>query len=377
MTIDGNRIAWPPIKPDGSIGEHQPPQYRDFSVLREEDVPPSPQPSLRATRRRKGPKELSFPTKLHDMLTNCKAEGLSHIISWKEHGRCFVIPDPKQFAARIMPCYFRQSKFHSFQRQLNLYGFKRVTTGPDRGGYYHEMFLREKRFIATKMKRTKVKGVGRMPYSPDSDPDFYGLPFLPEIGGKIVAESSIMRPTAFAAKSEDTAVISAASSTSGGASVEGMSTCSINSSGGLSTPEPTTVASAFPGHFLSIPTRMTVGIPTQQANGISALRESQMTQSPVPTASDEVARSAQRILAEVKGTVVALGAKATSANGFGVAPPKAVTRHVIPSLPLPSYFQLPPPNEADMIMGALTAVAPYYNFDTNYAKSKTSQPPFL
>jgi HSF-type DNA-binding len=73
--------------------------------------------------------------------------------------------------------WFRQKKFHSFQRQLNIYGFARLSTGkiihafirgrtchvvslgsntnaacsfpndhlcvgPDKGSYYHEMFLR-------------------------------------------------------------------------------------------------------------------------------------------------------------------------------------------------------------------------------------------
>lgn len=50
-----------------------------------------------------------------------------------------------------MPEYFRQSKLTSFQRQLNLYGFRRLTAGPDRGGYYHEMFLKHKLFLCRDM----------------------------------------------------------------------------------------------------------------------------------------------------------------------------------------------------------------------------------
>ena len=53
-----------------------------------------------------------------------------------------------------MPSYFRQSKLTSFQRQLNLYGFSRITTGQDRGGYYHELFLRHRLFLCQSMVRT-------------------------------------------------------------------------------------------------------------------------------------------------------------------------------------------------------------------------------
>ena len=67
------------------------------------------------------------------------------------HGRCFVIHKPREFVDQVMPEYFRQSKLTSFQRQLNLYGFRRLTTGADRGGYYHEMFLKHKLFLCQGM----------------------------------------------------------------------------------------------------------------------------------------------------------------------------------------------------------------------------------
>ena len=72
--------------------------------------------------------------------------------------------------------YFRQSKLTSFQRQLNLYGFARLTRGPDAGGYYHEMFLRNREHLCKKMCRTKVKGTKfKAASSPDSEPDFYWM----------------------------------------------------------------------------------------------------------------------------------------------------------------------------------------------------------
>jgi len=81
-----------------------------------------------------------------------------------------------------MPLYFRQSKITSFQRQLNLYGFNRITQGPDRGGYYHELFLKHKAFLCGMMPRFRVKGTGvKAKSNPATEPDFYSMPSIKAI----------------------------------------------------------------------------------------------------------------------------------------------------------------------------------------------------
>jgi len=75
----------------------------------------------------------SFPMKLYDMLEKTEQEGLSHIVSWQPHGRAFVVRKPGDFRL-LLPQYFKLTKLASFQRQLNLYGFKRLTRGDDRNG---------------------------------------------------------------------------------------------------------------------------------------------------------------------------------------------------------------------------------------------------
>jgi hypothetical protein len=113
------------------------------------------------------------------MLSNIEDDGHGNVISWQPHGRCFVVHKPKEFVKDITPLYFKQTKLTSFQRQLNLYGFCRLTAGPDRGGYYHELFLKDRPFLCKRMIRTRVKGTGsKCVNNPSSEPDFYQMPFV-------------------------------------------------------------------------------------------------------------------------------------------------------------------------------------------------------
>jgi hypothetical protein len=127
--------------------------------------------------KRKGGVAIPFPLKLHEMLDQIEADGLKHVISWQGHGRAFMVHDPKEFVSHVMPKYFKQTKLTSFQRQLNLYGFCRLTKGLDNRGYYHELFLRGMPHLSLKITRVKVKGTGyKAASSPEQEPDFYAMP---------------------------------------------------------------------------------------------------------------------------------------------------------------------------------------------------------
>jgi HSF-type DNA-binding len=46
-----------------------------------------------------------FPIKLHCVLSNVDSNGMDHIISWAQHGRCFKIHKPKEFLEHIVKRY--------------------------------------------------------------------------------------------------------------------------------------------------------------------------------------------------------------------------------------------------------------------------------
>ena len=50
------------------------------------------------------------------------------------------------------------TKLTSFQRQLNLYGFRRITKGDDHGAYFHPNFQRGRRDLLFNIRRLPAKG---------------------------------------------------------------------------------------------------------------------------------------------------------------------------------------------------------------------------
>jgi hypothetical protein len=77
--------------------------------------------------------------------------------------------------------FFSQTKYPSFQRQLNLYGFARFSHGTDKGAYFHYLFVRGKRSLVKGMVRRKIKGTKvRRPLSASEEPNFYALQWKDE-----------------------------------------------------------------------------------------------------------------------------------------------------------------------------------------------------
>ncbi|EJD01055.1 uncharacterized protein FOMMEDRAFT_29831 [Fomitiporia mediterranea MF3/22] len=64
----------------------------------------------------------TFLTKLYSLLE--KPEN-HHMIRWDPAGDHIIVERPEQLALHVLPSVYRQSRFASFSRQLNIYGFMR------------------------------------------------------------------------------------------------------------------------------------------------------------------------------------------------------------------------------------------------------------
>jgi hypothetical protein len=109
---------------------------------------------------------------MHAILTN---PALNDIVAWAPHGRSWTILKPRAFEVRILPKYFEHSKFSSFVRQANGWGFRRLSSseGNERNTYYHEYFLRGMPWLVKKMRRPKVNEKKSIP--PEQEPGFAAI----------------------------------------------------------------------------------------------------------------------------------------------------------------------------------------------------------
>ena len=162
-----------PLEALGSTLRNVDDPYVDVSDMKDKT---SLDPSQRKAR---GGVQIPFPEKLHTMLKEMEEQGKTDIVSFYSHGRAFGVHDPDRFVEEIMPKFFKMGKWNSFARQLNLYGFVRITTGPDAGGYYHELFLKGRPTLCQHMRRVGVpQGTDRRKNkakSQGTDPDFYSM----------------------------------------------------------------------------------------------------------------------------------------------------------------------------------------------------------
>jgi hypothetical protein len=96
-----------------------------------------PGPSLAPALRASGwVRSQRFPVKLYALLNQ---PSLSEIITWMPHGRSWKVLKPRLFETSVLPVFFESDNYHSFNRVINAWSFRRKSAGPDRGSYFHEV----------------------------------------------------------------------------------------------------------------------------------------------------------------------------------------------------------------------------------------------
>ena len=100
-------------------------------------------------------KTIPFPIKLYEMLDRAETEGFDDVIHWEPNGRGFTIKDPFALENDVLPRFFRLTKYRSFLRQLQLYGFFRTISGPKQGLCHHELFRRGGTDCLLQIRRSK------------------------------------------------------------------------------------------------------------------------------------------------------------------------------------------------------------------------------
>jgi len=122
-----------------------------------------------------------FPIKVYAMLE--LADNIfefAQAVTWLPHGRAFRIHNKVKFMNKVVPVFFNQTKIRSFNRQLYMWGFRRIGRGDDQV-WFHDNFLRGKPEDMKHMVRTKIKGKSNTAASNEDVrvPNFDDLPPLP------------------------------------------------------------------------------------------------------------------------------------------------------------------------------------------------------
>lgn len=90
-----------------------------------------------------------FPTKLFNII-----QQEPKVFKWNLEHDSFRIIDEEELANRVLEQHFRTSRYSSFTRNLNIYGFKKIAKGEFAGSYYHPNFKKGDHAAAMRMRRT-------------------------------------------------------------------------------------------------------------------------------------------------------------------------------------------------------------------------------
>lgn len=121
------RMSSPPPSNMGPPSQTSPEtdQRSGVNGNREHVHTPGPNPSAAAVGAAQGPKvvQTAFIHKLYSMLED---RSIQHLISWSNNNDSFVMSPSSEFS-KVLAQYFKHTNISSFVRQLNMYGFHKVS----------------------------------------------------------------------------------------------------------------------------------------------------------------------------------------------------------------------------------------------------------
>ncbi|KAJ7068114.1 HSF-type DNA-binding-domain-containing protein [Mycena amicta] len=102
---------------------YQPPYPHHHSESSPDDIhDPDENSKSEQSQKSEAKPQATFLTKLYALLERSENH---HMIRWDPQGEHIVVERPEQLALHVLPNVYRQSRFASFSRQLNIYGFMR------------------------------------------------------------------------------------------------------------------------------------------------------------------------------------------------------------------------------------------------------------
>ncbi|TFK43356.1 HSF-type DNA-binding-domain-containing protein [Crucibulum laeve] len=116
--VNGSSIAYPPQL----VTSQHSGSSNGGSSDDNHDQPPSPSKTAEQPPKSEAKPQATFLTKLYALLERPENH---HMIRWDPAGEHIIVERPEQLALHVLPSIYRQSRFASFSRQLNIYGFMR------------------------------------------------------------------------------------------------------------------------------------------------------------------------------------------------------------------------------------------------------------
>lgn len=82
---------------------------------------------------------------------------IDDLVSWSSDGESFVIKNPAEFCYNLLPIYYKHNNMSSFIRQLNMYGFHKISSengcDKDEIRFFHPFFQQNESRLLQHIKR--------------------------------------------------------------------------------------------------------------------------------------------------------------------------------------------------------------------------------